>query len=229
MKKIILLSIFALLFSSCKQDTENSADVTKPEEIKKTEEKITIITRIAKAYGYESWHKVDKVKFSFVVNPGEKEMLRRWEWDIRSDKVTLKKENDSMTYTRGDISDEFINTDKAFVNDSFWFLFPYHLVWDDIEYEVVEKSTSPINKKETTKLIVKYPDEGGYTPGDKYEVYVNQDYYIEEWTYHPKGQDEPALANTFEDLTDFNGIKINKVHNNPDIGFQLNFRDISFE
>jgi hypothetical protein len=226
MKRFILLSSIVLFCFSCKQDVDNSDEVTSSEN---TEEKISILTKIANAYGYENWDKVEKVKFSFVVNPGEKEMVRRWEWEPKIDKVTLVNDTNSISYVRADIKDEFVNTDKAFVNDSFWLLFPFHLVWDDIEHDVVENSTSPINKKETIKLIVKYPEEGGYTPGDKYEVYVNKNYHIVEWTYHPKGAAEPALANTFEELSNFNGIKVNKVHKNPTRGFQLNFRDISFE
>lgn len=212
--------------SSCKKDTKNSNETSKPIQ---PEKEITIVSKIANTYGYDNWDNVEKVNFSFVVNPGENESSRSWEWNPKSGKVILNSKDNNISYQRGNIKEEYVDTDRAFVNDSFWLLFPFHLVWDDIEYEVVENSTSPINNKETTKLIVKYPDEGGYTPGDKYEVYINDDYQILEWTYHPKGKEEPALANTFEDLSNFDGIKVNMIHRNPDSGFQLNFRDVSFK
>lgn len=226
MKKISLLSIIFLFIFSCKKDTNNSNETSKPNQSEKVE---TILTKIANAYGYENWDKVEKVNFSFVVNPGENESLRRWEWNPKSGKVTLNSKDNNISYQRGNIKEEYIDTDRAFVNDSFWLLFPFHLVWDDIKYDVVENSKSPIHNKETTKLIVRYPEEGGYTPGDKYEVYINDDFQILEWTYHPKGKEEPALANTFEDLSNFDGIKVNMIHRNPDTGFQLNFRDVSFK
>lgn len=224
MKKIILPLVLFLIFS-CKSDKDESKE-SQVSDDPKTE--VNILTKIANAYGHENWDNVENVKFSFVVNPGEKERLRSWEWSPKSNEVILKKEGVNISYKRDDLSEEFIDTDKAFVNDSFWFLFPFHLVWDDIEYEVQENSISPINKQKTTKLIVKYPKDGGYTPGDKYEVYITENYHIVEWTYHPKGQGEAALANTFEDLSNFDGIKVNMIHRNPDTGFQLNFRDVSF-
>lgn len=226
MKKIILLPVVLLMLFSCKKDINNSNETSKPNQ---PENEVTVLTKIANAYGYENWDKVEKINFSFVVNPGENEMLRSWEWNPKLDKVTLISKDNKTSYQRNNITEEHIDTDKAFVNDSFWLLFPFHLVWGDIEYEVLENSTSPINNKETTKLIVKYPKEGGYTPGDKYEVYINEDFHILEWTYHPKGKEEPALANTFEDLSNFDGIKVNMIHRNPDTDFQLNFRDVSFK
>jgi len=226
MKKIILIPVVLIFMLSCKKDTNTATETTNSDQ---PETDTTILGKIANAYGYENWDKVEKVNFSFVVNPGENESSRSWEWDPQSDKVTLKSKGDKLTYQRRNITKEYVDADKAFVNDSFWLLFPFHLVWDDIEYEVIENSKSPIHKKEATKLIVKYPEEGGYTPGDKYEVYVNDSFHILEWTYHPKGKEEPALANTFEDLSNFDGIKVNMIHRNPDSGFQLNFRDVSFK
>ena len=85
---------------------------------------------------------------------------------------------------------------------------------------------SPINKINSTKLKINYPEEGGYTPGDSYEVYLNEELKIIEWTYHPEGMAEPRLANTFENPETFNGIMIDMEHANSEIGFQLNFRDV---
>lgn len=226
MKNTILLSLVLLSMLSCKKGNNTSNEGTKPSQPKKEQ---IILKNIANAYGYQNWSKVEKVNFSFVVNPGENESSRSWTWNPKTDNVTLNTKDKTVTYQRNNVTEEYRDADKAFVNDSFWFLFPFHLVWDDIKYEVIENTKSPIHEKEATKLIVKYPEEGGYTPGDKYEVYIDENFHILEWTYHPKGQDEPALANTFEDLSNFDGIKVNMIHKNPDSGFQLNFRDVSFK
>lgn len=225
MKKLILLPALLFFFFSCKKDVDYSDELAKSDQ---TEQKITILNKIANAYGYKNWGNVEKVEFSFVVNPGGNEMSRSWEWMPKSGKVTLKKDTGSVSYQRDNLKQEDISTDKAFVNDSFWLLFPFHLVWDDIEYSVEENSETSLEAYPSTKITVNYPKEGGYTPGDKYVIHVNDDFHIIEWSYYPGGQENPGLINTFEDLTDYDGIKVNLTHSNPESGFQLNFRDVSF-
>ncbi|RRO13861.1 hypothetical protein [Flavobacteriaceae bacterium 14752] len=230
MKTLFLVLIAFLTLTSCQNNAKQNKEktnTTSEQTANKTEETKTIINKIADAYGFENWPKVEKIEFSFVVNPGEKEMLRHWIWHPKKQQVTLVNENERISYKRSNVMEEFVKTDKAFVNDSFWLLFPFQLEWGVFNYETVENVISPIQQKESTKLIVKYPNEGGYTPGDRYDVYLNENYHIIEWAYYPSGKKEPALTNTFEDLSNFNGIKINMIHRNPETGFQLNFRDIS--
>jgi hypothetical protein len=226
MKKILLFC-FVICCLSCQKDKNQQKNQKQTEETaeKKT---LNILEKVAYTYGYERWSDVKQVDFSFVVNPGEEEMLRKWSWFPQSQKVTLIKGNEMITYYRPDMMDEFKKTDKAFVNDSFWLLFPFHLLWSDVAFKTKDNVISPIHKERTTKLIVEYPKEGGYTPGDRYEVYLDDKYYIKEWSYHPSGKVEAALINTFEDLSDFSGIKVNMQHRNPNSDFQLNFRDVEF-
>jgi hypothetical protein len=226
MFKLILPILFIALYS-CKKDSTIS-EQTEQKEDEQTKE-LNILEKVASAYGIENWDDVEKVNFSFVVNPGEKESSRKWSWEPKTNLVTLHNGDEKSTYNRNKVSEKNIRTDKAFINDSFWLLFPFHLVWDDIDYEVVENFESPLNFEKSTRITITYPSEGGYTPGDKYNIFVNDDYHIIEWIYYPSGSDEPALINTFEDLTEFDGIKINMIHRNPASDFQLNFRDVSFE
>mgnify|MGYP006299773509 CR=1 FL=1 len=230
MKTLFLALITFLMLTSCqnnKKQNKEKTNTTSEQTEEKTEDTKTILEKIAYAHGYEHWPSVEKIEFSFVVNPREQEMIRHWIWYPKKNKVTLVNENERITYKRNNIMEEFVKTDKAFVNDSFWLVLPFHLVWDNVEYEVVKSQESPIQQKESTKLIVKYPNEGGYTPGDRYDVYLNENYHIIEWAYYPSGKEKPALQNTFEDLSNFDGIKINMIHRNPHTGFQLNFRGIS--
>lgn len=220
------LLILALVFISCKQNETTSADNQTSKEESKS---ISVTDEVAIAYGIENWKKVEEVNFSFVVNPGENESLRKWTWKPKSKEVTLHKPDQKITYNRDAVQDEYLSTDKAFINDSFWLTSPFHMVWDDIDYELVDHFETPLGLSADKKIKINYPKEGGYTPGDRYDIYLNKNHHIVAWSYHPKGQEDPFLINTFEDLTDFNGIKVNLSHSNPQTGFQLNFRDVSFK
>ncbi len=218
-------ALLVLFLCSCKKEETNISEESKP---KNNPESMSILNKVANAYGFEKWEKVEEVNFSFVVNPGENERVRQWRWRPKLNEITLFDKGDEITYNKMNVDEGYVDTDKAFVNDSFWLLFPFHLVWDEIDYSYEEEAVTPIGGSEASKLTVNYPKEGGYTPGDKYIVYLDEDLHILEWSYHPRGQKEAALVNTFEDLSQFNGIYVNLVHRNPSNGFQLVFRDVSF-
>jgi len=224
MKSIRIAIALMLIFTSCKKETsEQPIDNLSETQLKQPE---SIQDKVANAYGIDQWVHVNQVDFSFVVNPGEKEFVRRWSWQPKLKQVSLVKGNDTLTYNRSGIKEELVQTDQGFINDSFWLLFPFHLVWDNVEVETYENQISPILQQTTTKLNVIYPAEGGYTPGDRYEVYLNDNYHIIEWTYHRGGIEEASLGNTFENQQTYNGITIDMAHANTETGFQLNFRDV---
>jgi hypothetical protein len=57
--------------------------------------------------------------------------------------------------------------DPAFVNDHYILLFPLHVAWDGwatVTDEGVHEM--PISKKPARRIVVKYPADAGYSPGD---------------------------------------------------------------
>ena len=46
---------------------------------------------------------------------------------------------------------------------------------------------------------MKYPSDGGYSPGDTWEVYVGSDGLIEEMGYHPGGTPKLDVFATWTD------------------------------
>lgn len=218
----IVMMLFLVSCNNDKNPDEEQIEAQVVEEVKQQ----STLEKIAESYGFQQWKNVNEVAFSFVVNPGEKEFERRWIWYPKLDKVSFVNASDTLSYQRDSIKEEMVKTDKAFVNDSFWLTFPFHLVWDEVSFENLGTQVSPILQKQSTKIKVNYPKDGGYTPGDSYEIYVDDNYKILEWTYHPQGQTDAALGNTFENQQSFKGIKIDMEHANPETGFQLNFRDV---
>jgi hypothetical protein len=77
-------------------------------------------------------------------------------------------------------------------------------------------------------ITLSYPDDaGGYTPGDAYDIYYDEDYIIREWTFRKGNSPEPTLSTTFENYKDFNGIKIAIDHKMAKGNWNLNFTDVS--
>jgi len=52
----------------------------------------------------------------------------------------------------------------------------------------------PLGKGSAERVLVKYPSEGGYTPGDTWELYVGADHRIQEFIYHRGGSQKPSVV-----------------------------------
>ena len=82
--------------------------------------------------------------------------------------------------------------EPAFVNDKY-LLFPLHAYWD--------KSATVLIKHETvaTRRRLGEPgleEDGGYTPGDAWDLYVNNDNRVDQFVYHRGGPKKPSLVTT---------------------------------
>ena len=58
----------------------------------------------------------------------------------------------------------------------------------------------PLGNGSAEKVVVKYPSDGGYSPGDTWEVYLGSDGRIEEMAYHRGG---PPKNEVFVTWTDY--------------------------
>jgi len=192
--------------------------------------------KVANAYGFKNFAKVKSVAFTFNVKTKGKVISRSWYWEPGTNKVTYKgsdKNGQPMTYSyvtgsidKKDTVRSFV--DAKFINDQYWLLFPFHLIWDNkAEITDAGKRHYPINKnKEADCLIVKYPaSAGGYTPGDIFELYIGKDNLIHEWIYRAGGKKDGRIL-TWEDYKNFNGLYISTVHNVADKTFKLWFSNI---
>jgi len=191
--------------------------------------------KIADKYGLQSFSKVNSVSFIFNVKTKTRKISRSWYWEPATNKVTYKgpgKDGKEISYSyitgnvdKNDSLKTFV--DARFINDQYWLLFPFHLVWDKkAELTDAGMKPYPISKKESHCLIVKYPPSaGGYTPGDIFELYIGKDNLIHEWVYRQGGK-KNGRALTWEDYKNFNGLKISTVHNVADKSFKLWFSDV---
>ena len=205
-----------MVFYTCNQDTKKESVIPKPE--------LTTAQKIAMAHGIEKWNKVSKIQFVFNTPRGE----RSWSWEPKTQNVTLISKGDTINYNRTKIDSINLSADKAFINDKYWLLAPFQLVWDKgTTISEPIKEIAPISKVEMNKITLTYSNEGGYTPGDAYDFYFGDDYLVKEWIYRSKNSAEPSLTTTWDDYEDINGIKISKMHKNGKDDWALYFTGLN--
>jgi hypothetical protein len=163
-----------------------------------------IAEQMAKTYGLDSFGQIEGVRFVFNAElPGVK-LSRSWEWNPKTDAVSYEGKDKEgkpvkVAYQRsqlGSQSDAVKNEiDPAFVNDQYWLLFPFHAVWDQsatVTDEGVQKL--PLGSASAERVVVKYPSEGGNSPGDTWELYVGADKRIEEFIFRRGGTAKPSVV-----------------------------------
>jgi hypothetical protein len=98
-----------------------------------------------------------------------------------------------LTYLRSQLSSQAAvvkdEIDPAFINDQYWLLFPFHLVWDsNAKVEDTGMQKLPLGKGSAKRVVVTYPSEGGYTPGDTWELFVGPDNHVHEPGSSPRSR-----------------------------------------
>jgi hypothetical protein len=105
--------------------------------------------------------------------------------------------------------------DPAFLNDNYWLLFPLHAYWDT-SADVQDKGTQPLPQGNGSAdlVSVKYPSDGGYTPGDTWDLYVGKDNRVEQFIYRRGGPRKPStVIATWEGYKKAGPLLISTDHN----------------
>lgn len=214
---IVLVAI--LMITSCKTEKKPESPVVAKE--------YTLLEKVAQASGFENWKNVEELQFTFNVDRDTSHFERTWIWKVNKNQVTAITKNDTVIYNRSKMDSVTNKINGGFINDKYWLLAPFNLVWDEGNFTQTHKENeiAPISKKAMQKLIIVYSSEGGYTPGDAYDFYFGDDYLLQEWAYRKGNQPDASLATTWEDYVDQGGLKIAQMHSNEE-GFKLYFTNI---
>ena len=166
----------------------------------------SIIEKIAKAYGLDSYGQIEAIRYTWNGEiPGLFKLSHAWEWEPKTGKITFEgKDKDGkplkVSYDSTKLSSQSdqvkSEVEPAFVNDNYWLLFPLHAYWDT-SATVTNKGTQklPMGTGSATLVSVKYPSEaGGYTPGDTWDLYVDKNYRVQAMVYHRGGPKKPSLV-----------------------------------
>jgi hypothetical protein len=163
-----------------------------------------IAEQIAKTYGLDSWGQIEGIRYTFNADFGGGKVSRSWVWDPKTDQISYEGEDKAgkpvkVTYLRSQLSSQPADVkdeiDPAFFNDQYWLLFPLHLAWDkSAEVEETGMHKLPLGKGSASRVVMKYPSEGGYTPGDTWELFVGTDNRIQEFIFHRGGSKKPTVV-----------------------------------
>lgn len=220
--KIITFILFSLLCMGCKTE--------KKEALPASEKAYTLVEKIANAHGFQEWKNVGELHFTFNVDRDSSHFERSWIWEIDNNHVTSISQKDTVTYNRLELDSITTKVNSGFINDKYWLLAPFNLVWDkgNYTYEHHENVVAPLSRKTMHKLTIVYGNEGGYTPGDAYDFFFGDDYRLQEWVFRKGNRSETSLVTTWEDYMEKNGLLIARKHTN-DTGFNLYFTDLEVQ
>jgi hypothetical protein len=211
--------------------------------IAQAQDRPPIFQQMFKAYGFESFGQVEKIRYTFHLEVPGVNLSRSWEWEPKTDLITYEgKGSDGkpvkVTYSRSQLSSQSDvvknEIDPAFSNDNYWLLLVLHFSWDG-SATVTDEGTQklPLGNGSAKRVVVKYPSEGGYAPGDTWELYVGDDNRIQEFVYHgggPGTQKRPKLLMaTWADYKKMGPLLISIDHRGTADGnpLRLFFSDVS--
>ena len=163
-----------------------------------------IVEKLAKTYGLESFGQIEAIRYTFNLQFPGVNLSRSWTWEPKTGRVSYDAKDKSgkpakVTYLRSQLSSQSEDVkkevDPGFVNDQYWLVFPFHVSWDTgAKVEDAGMQKLPLGKGSAEKVVVKYPSEGGYTPGDTWELYVGKDNRVEQFVYRRGGPTKPSVV-----------------------------------
>jgi len=167
------------------------------------QQRAPLLDQVAKVYGVDSWDKVEAIRYTWNVDiPGLFKASHKWEWEPKTGKVSYEGTDKdgkpvNVSYDSSQLSsqsDQVKNeVEPSFVNDNYWVLFPFHAYWDKTASVIDQgKFNLPVGAGAAELLPIKYPADGGYTPGDTWDLYVGKDNRVVYFVYHRGGPKPPS-------------------------------------
>jgi hypothetical protein len=163
-----------------------------------------IAQQIAETFGLNSFGQIEAMRYTWNVElPGGHQLSNKWEWSPKTNTVSYEGKDKQgnpvkVTYQRSQLDSQSDvvkkEVDPAFANDQYWTLLPFHLLWDGAVATDEGQQKLPIGDGTARKVVMKYPSEGGYQPGDTWDLYVGADKRIEAITYHRGAANPPHLV-----------------------------------
>ncbi len=162
-----------------------------------------IADKIAKAHGLDSFGQIDAIRYTFNIDAGPLKLSRSWVWEPKTDQISYEAKDKAgnpvkVTYSRSQLASQSAvvknEIDPGFFNDQYNLLFPLHVVWDTgATVQDAGMQKLPLGKGSAQKVVVKYSSDGGYTPGDTWNLFVDPDGRIRELYFQHGGSAKPSV------------------------------------
>ena len=195
---LLILGMLIVTATSCSKKPATVSEAPPPAPAKISAE------QLAKTYGLDSFGQVDAIRYTWNAQFPGVNVSHTWTWEPKTNRVTFEgKDKDGkpvkVTYLRSQLASQPENVknevDPGFINDNYWLLFPLHAYWDK-SATVIDQGMKPLplGNGSAQLVSVKYPSDGGYTPGDTWDLYVGKDNRVEQFVYHRGGPKKPSLV-----------------------------------
>jgi hypothetical protein len=165
--------------------------------VAQAQERPPIFQQMFKTYGLEAFSQIERIRYTYNLELPALNLSRTWEWEPKADLISYEGKDKNgatvkLTYPRSQLSSQTDvvknEIDPAFTNDNYMLLFLLHVSWDGgakVTDEGMHKL--PLGNGSAQRVVVRYPAEGGYAPGDTWELYVDADHRVDEFVYHGGG------------------------------------------
>jgi len=182
------------------------------------------IAQIARTYGLDQFGQVEAIRYTWNAQFPGVSLSHPWIWEPKKDQVTYEGKDKNgkpvkVTYLRSQLNSQPDNVkneiDPSFVNDNYWLLFPLHAYWDK-SATATDQGMKPLPQGSGSAQLVsvKYPSDGGYTPGDTWDLYVGKEGRVEQFVYHRGGPKKPStVIATWEGYKKAGPLLISTDHN----------------
>lgn len=180
-----------------------------------------LVESILARYGLAAFSQVREVGFTFHAGKFGMGISHTWIYRPKADSVTRVDGGKSFSLKSPGRHEGLA---KDFVNDWYWLSFPLHLAWDKGIAITVDSAPapSPIRGESLTRVRVAYPRQGGFTPGDVYDLWAAPDGTIREWKYHRKGG-KRGMKWKWDKHETYKGVTFATDHEGP---FRIHFTGI---
>ena len=194
---------------------------------------MTARQHIAQSYGLQYFDEIEKIQYTFNEKLGEKQINRFWIWEPHLNRVTFKgmDYHEAISYTRSEMvsteSNKLKKIDAWFIHDNYWLLFPYRIAWDThAKVEDLGRQRLPMGDGRARCVVITYPEAGGYTPGDVYELYLDDQYRLTQWVYRRGGSEKPTRISTWDGHRNVGPLTISLNHQGEDQNFRVWFTNV---
>jgi len=198
-----------------------------------------IAEQIAKTYGVDSFGQIETIRYTWSLDAPNLKISHTWEWSPKTDAISYEGKDKNgnpvkASYQRSQLDSQSDaikkDVDPAFANDQYWLLLPFHIVWDGATVTDEGTQKLPLGEGSAKRVVARYPSEGGYQPGDAWDLYIGDDRRIQEIVYHRGANNPPKLVMaTYKDYKKAGPLLISMDHQGTVDGqpFSISISDVS--